>query len=88
LHRCDLTVSKGLTGTLQASEMELRSFAAGGVAIRWRRIRVAPLNMRMVLYGRQVRLGAAPAWTDLYDTMATGRPFIVRAGVLPRRTGR
>jgi predicted aspartyl protease len=36
---------RGVAGSLQTSEVELRSFAVGGVAIPWRRVRVAPVNV-------------------------------------------
>ena len=34
---------RGVGGSLQTSEVELRSFTVGGVAIPWRRVRVAPV---------------------------------------------
>ena len=42
---------RGIAGTLQTSEVELRSFAVGGVAIPWRRVRVAPVNVASVFSG-------------------------------------
>ena len=42
---------RGIGGTLQTSEVELRSFAVGGVAIPWRRVRVAPVNLASVFSG-------------------------------------
>jgi predicted aspartyl protease len=42
---------RGLAGSLATNEVELRSFTAGGVAIPWRRVRVAPLNMPSVFSG-------------------------------------
>ena len=42
---------RGIGGTLQTSEVELRSFAVGGVAIPWRRVRVAPVNVASVFSG-------------------------------------
>jgi predicted aspartyl protease len=91
-----------LRGSLQSSEVELRSFTAAGVALPWRRVRVAPVKIpsifsgpldgvlgadilgsfdvdldlphhRMVLYQRQSCRRAAPAWTEPYATIATGR---------------
>ena len=41
----------GLAGTLQTSEVELRSFTVGDVAIPWRRVRVAPVNVANVFSG-------------------------------------
>ena len=41
----------GFTGSLQTSEVELRSFSIGGVAIPWRRVRVAPVNVASVFAG-------------------------------------
>ena len=41
----------GLAGSLQTSEVELRSFNAGTVAIPWRRVRVAPVNLASVFAG-------------------------------------
>jgi predicted aspartyl protease len=41
----------GIAGTLQTTEVELRSFTIGGVAIPWRRVRVAPVNMACVFSG-------------------------------------
>ena len=41
----------GLAGTLQTSEVELRSFTVGGVDIPWRRVRVAPVNVASVFSG-------------------------------------
>src|SRR5262249_45043780 len=92
----------GIAGTLQTSEAELRSFTIGGVAIPWRRVRVAPINVasvfsgpldgvlgagsltsfdvdldlpghRLVLYAKQTCPGAAPAWTEPYARINTGR---------------
>jgi predicted aspartyl protease len=40
-----------LAGSLETSEVELRSFTAGGVAIPWRRVRVAPVNMPAIFAG-------------------------------------
>lgn len=42
---------RGIAGALQTSEVELRSFAVGGVAIPWRRVRVAPVNVASVFSG-------------------------------------
>jgi len=42
---------RGLAGSLATNEVELRSFTAGEVAIPWRRVRVAPLNMPSVFSG-------------------------------------
>src|SRR6516165_7155493 len=42
---------RGIGGTLQTSEVELRSFTVGGVAIPWRRVRVAPVNLASVFSG-------------------------------------
>lgn len=39
---------RGITGDLPSHEVELRSFAAGKVAIPWRRILVAPVKMARV----------------------------------------
>jgi predicted aspartyl protease len=41
----------GIAGTLPTSEVELRSFTLGGVAIPWRRVRVAPVNVASVFSG-------------------------------------
>ena len=41
----------GIAGTLQTTEAELRSFTIGGVAIPWRRVRVAPVNVAPVFSG-------------------------------------
>jgi predicted aspartyl protease len=41
----------GIGGTLGTSEVELHSFAAGKVAIPWRRVRVASVNMPSVFSG-------------------------------------
>jgi predicted aspartyl protease len=38
----------GIAGNLQTGEVELRSFAIAGVAIPWRRVRVAPVNVASV----------------------------------------
>jgi clan AA aspartic protease (TIGR02281 family) len=40
-----------LSGSLDTSEVELRSFTVGGVAIPWRRVRVAPVNVPGVFAG-------------------------------------
>ena len=42
---------RGLSGSLATNEVELRSFTAGDVAIPWRRVRVASLNMPSVFSG-------------------------------------
>jgi predicted aspartyl protease len=42
---------RGLAGSLQTSEVELRSFTVGGVEIPWRRVRVAPINVASVFSG-------------------------------------
>lgn len=42
---------RGIGGSLATNEVELRSFAAGAVAIPWRRVRVAPLYMPNVFSG-------------------------------------
>jgi predicted aspartyl protease len=42
---------RGVAGSLQTSEVELHSFAIGGVAIPWRRVRVAPINVASVFSG-------------------------------------
>jgi predicted aspartyl protease len=42
---------RGIAGALQTTEVELRSFAVGGVAIPWRRVRVAPVNVASVFSG-------------------------------------
>ena len=39
---------RGLSSSLATNEVELRSFTAGSVAIPWRRVRVAPLNVPSV----------------------------------------
>jgi predicted aspartyl protease len=39
---------RGIGGSLQTGEVELRSFTIGGAAIPWRRVRVAPVNMMSV----------------------------------------
>jgi predicted aspartyl protease len=39
---------RGLAGTLQTGEVELRSFTVGGVEMPWRRVRVAPVNVASV----------------------------------------
>jgi predicted aspartyl protease len=41
----------GLAGSLATSEVELRSFTVGGVAIPWRRVRVAPVNVSAIFAG-------------------------------------
>lgn len=38
----------GIAGSLQTSEVELHSFTMGGVAIPWRRVHVAPVNVSSV----------------------------------------
>jgi predicted aspartyl protease len=42
---------RGVAGSLQTSEVELRSFTVGGVAIPWRRVRVAPVNVTSLFSG-------------------------------------
>ena len=42
---------QGVAGSLQTSEVELRSLTVGGVAIPWRRVRVAPVNVANVFSG-------------------------------------
>src|SRR6266404_2039148 len=42
---------RGVAGSLQTTEVELQSFAIGGVAIPWRRVRVAPINVASVFSG-------------------------------------
>jgi predicted aspartyl protease len=42
---------RGVAGSLETSEVELHSFAIGGVAIPWRRVRVAPINVASVFSG-------------------------------------
>ncbi|HMD67161.1 MAG TPA: retropepsin-like aspartic protease [Stellaceae bacterium] len=42
---------RGVAGSLQTSEVELRSFTVGAVAIPWRRVRVAPVNVANVFSG-------------------------------------
>jgi predicted aspartyl protease len=42
---------RGLAGSLQTSEVELRNFTVGGVAIPWRRVRVAPINVASLFSG-------------------------------------
>jgi len=42
---------RGIAGTLPTDEMELHSFTVGGVAIPWRRVRVAPVNVASVFSG-------------------------------------
>src|ERR1700761_8432662 len=42
---------RGLAGSLATNEVEFRSFTVGGVAIPWRRVRVASLNMPSVFSG-------------------------------------
>ena len=42
---------RSLGGSLDTSEVELRSFTVGGVAIPWRRVRVAPVNVPAVFAG-------------------------------------
>jgi clan AA aspartic protease (TIGR02281 family) len=95
---------RGIGGSLQTDEVELRSFTLGGVAVPWRRVRVAPINTgnvfsgpldgvlgadtlssfdvdldlpghRMVLYAKQTCPDAAPAWTEAYARIGTGRSF-------------
>jgi predicted aspartyl protease len=41
----------GIAGTLPTNEVELHSFTVGGVAIPWRRVRVAPVNVASVFSG-------------------------------------
>jgi predicted aspartyl protease len=93
---------RGIAGSLQSNEAELRSFTLGRVAIPWRRVRVAPVNVasvfsgpldgvlgadtlssfdvdldlpghRVVLYRKQACPDAAPAWTEPYARISTGR---------------
>ena len=42
---------RGIGGSLQTDEVELRSFALGGVAIPWRRVRVAPVDVASMFTG-------------------------------------
>jgi predicted aspartyl protease len=42
---------RGVAGSLQTSEVELHSFTIGGVAIPWRRVRVASINVASVFSG-------------------------------------
>jgi predicted aspartyl protease len=42
---------RGVAGSLQTSEVELHSFTIGGVAIPWRRVRVAPISVASVFSG-------------------------------------
>jgi clan AA aspartic protease (TIGR02281 family) len=42
---------QSLAGSLATSEVELRSFTVGGVAIPWRRVRVAPVNVSAIFAG-------------------------------------
>jgi clan AA aspartic protease (TIGR02281 family) len=42
---------RGVGGSLQTSEVELRSFTVGGVAIPWRRVRVAAVNVASLFSG-------------------------------------
>jgi predicted aspartyl protease len=42
---------RGVAGTLGTTEAELRSFTIGGVAIPWRRVRVAQVNVASVFAG-------------------------------------
>jgi len=42
---------RGIAGTLAISEVELRRFTIGGVAIPWRRIAVAPATLPSVFFG-------------------------------------
>jgi predicted aspartyl protease len=42
---------RGLADSLQTTEVELRSFAVGGVEIPWRRVRVAPIKVASILLG-------------------------------------
>ncbi len=42
---------RGVAGSLQTSEVELRSFTVGGVAIPWRRVRIAPIHVASVFSG-------------------------------------
>jgi predicted aspartyl protease len=39
---------RGIAGSLQTGEVELRSFTIGGVAVPWRRVRVAPVFVASV----------------------------------------
>lgn len=41
----------GIAGALQTTEAELRNFTLGDVAIPWRRVRVAPVNVASVFSG-------------------------------------
>src|SRR5215469_2246086 len=42
---------RGIGGSLQTGEVELRNFTLGGVAVPWRRVRVAPINTGNVFSG-------------------------------------
>jgi predicted aspartyl protease len=42
---------RGIFGSLQTDEVELRSFTLGGLAIPWRRVRVAPVSVANVFSG-------------------------------------
>jgi predicted aspartyl protease len=42
---------RGIAGSLQTSEVELRSFTLGGAAIPWRKVRVAPIDVASVFSG-------------------------------------
>ena len=42
---------RGIAGSLESNEAELRSFTLGRVAIPWRRVRVAPVNVASVFSG-------------------------------------
>jgi predicted aspartyl protease len=55
---------RGITGTLAIREVELHSFTAGGVAIPWRRVWVAPITMAKVLSAPIDGLLGADALSD------------------------
>jgi predicted aspartyl protease len=42
---------RGIGGSLQTGEVELRSFTLGAVAVPWRRVRIAPINTGSVFFG-------------------------------------
>jgi predicted aspartyl protease len=42
---------RGVAGSMQTNEVELHSFTIGGVAIPWRRVRVAPITVASVFSG-------------------------------------
>jgi predicted aspartyl protease len=42
---------RGVAGSLRTAEVELHSFTIGGVAIPWRRVRVAPINVVSIFSG-------------------------------------